>query len=218
MANYLVTDTELTQVANAIRAKSRATGQLAFPVGFVNTIAGITEKAAATYYTSDSDQVIAAGQYLAGAQTIKRQALARYSFSGKKRIYIQGKVSASQRIEPGQIITTPLYMEADILTQLRTALNAQYGAGKWTMVTWYPVFDTVTTDIYLTNTGNKIANLRASLWDFSTSLYKDGYYDSPWVILYNSGSSATVIAPSSTPIRNMYFEVLINALVAYNPS
>jgi len=42
MANYLVTDTELTQVANAIRAKSRTHGQLAFPAGFVNTIAGIT--------------------------------------------------------------------------------------------------------------------------------------------------------------------------------
>lgn len=42
-----------------------------FPVGFVNTIAGITEKEAATYNVSTSDQTIAANQYLAGAQTIR---------------------------------------------------------------------------------------------------------------------------------------------------
>lgn len=42
-----------------------------FPVGFVNTIAGITEKEAATYNVSTSDQIIAADQYLAGAQTIR---------------------------------------------------------------------------------------------------------------------------------------------------
>jgi len=71
MANYLVTDTELTQVANAIRAKARASGSLTFPVGFVNTISGITEKAAATYNVSSSNQTIAANQYLAGAQTIR---------------------------------------------------------------------------------------------------------------------------------------------------
>jgi len=71
MANYLVNDTDLAAVADAIRAKARAEGALEFPDGFVSTISGIPEKAAATYNTSSSDQTIAADQYLAGAQTIR---------------------------------------------------------------------------------------------------------------------------------------------------
>ena len=38
MADYLVTDTELTSIANAIRAKSGKAAQVAFPTGFVNEI------------------------------------------------------------------------------------------------------------------------------------------------------------------------------------
>lgn len=38
MANYLVTDTELTNIANAIRTKSGGSAQMAFPTGFVSEI------------------------------------------------------------------------------------------------------------------------------------------------------------------------------------
>ena len=41
MADYLVTDTELTSVADAIRAKGGTTEQLAFPAGFVSAVEGI---------------------------------------------------------------------------------------------------------------------------------------------------------------------------------
>lgn len=41
MSDYKVTDTELTSVANAIRAKSGGSGQLAFPAGFVSEIGNI---------------------------------------------------------------------------------------------------------------------------------------------------------------------------------
>jgi len=42
MTNYIATDTDLTAVADAIRAKSGGSGQLAFPAGFVSEIQGIT--------------------------------------------------------------------------------------------------------------------------------------------------------------------------------
>lgn len=41
MANYLVTDTELTSVANAIRARGDTSASLAFPTGFVSAIENI---------------------------------------------------------------------------------------------------------------------------------------------------------------------------------
>ena len=42
MANYLVTDTQLTSVANAIRTKTGGSSGLSFPDGFVSGIGGIT--------------------------------------------------------------------------------------------------------------------------------------------------------------------------------
>lgn len=41
MANYIVTDTELTSIANAIRAKTGNNEQIAFPSGFINEITSI---------------------------------------------------------------------------------------------------------------------------------------------------------------------------------
>jgi hypothetical protein len=41
MANYIASDTDLTAVANAIRAKSGGSSQLAFPAGFVSEIQAI---------------------------------------------------------------------------------------------------------------------------------------------------------------------------------
>lgn len=42
MSNYLVTDTELTSVANAIRTKGGTAAQLSFPTGFVSAIGNIS--------------------------------------------------------------------------------------------------------------------------------------------------------------------------------
>lgn len=41
MANYLTTDTDLTAVANAIRAKGGTSAQLAFPNGFISAVEAI---------------------------------------------------------------------------------------------------------------------------------------------------------------------------------
>lgn len=99
MAVLLTNDTELQTVANAIRTKGGTTGSLSYPTGFATAIGNIasdctatagdilsgktawvgnakvtgsvSSKAAAIYNTSSSDQTIAAGQYIGGAQTIK---------------------------------------------------------------------------------------------------------------------------------------------------
>lgn len=42
MANYMVTDTDLTAVANAIRTKGGTSTSLSFPSGFVNAIGNIS--------------------------------------------------------------------------------------------------------------------------------------------------------------------------------
>lgn len=43
MARYLVTDAELTSVANAIRAKGGTSGQLVFPTGFVSAVQSLPQ-------------------------------------------------------------------------------------------------------------------------------------------------------------------------------
>ena len=42
MAEYLVTDTDLTTVANAIREKAGITDQLSFPTGFAEVVSNIS--------------------------------------------------------------------------------------------------------------------------------------------------------------------------------
>ena len=108
MANYTVTDTELTSIANAIRSKGGTQAQLEYSSGFISAINSIstgtdtsdatmtsggqmlsgvtaysqgtkytgtiTSKSAQTYTPGTTDQTIAAGQYLSGAQTISGDA------------------------------------------------------------------------------------------------------------------------------------------------
>lgn len=97
---YLTNSDDLKTVADAIRGKTGGTSTIEYPSGFATAIASIgadcnatagdvrngktayvgnakitgnmTEKAAATYDVSSSDQTISANQYLTGAQTIRR--------------------------------------------------------------------------------------------------------------------------------------------------
>ena len=69
--NYSVTDTQLTGIADAIRAKSGGTASLTFPTGFNNAISGIKTpsdigltKALETMSSSVSAQTIPSGGYL----------------------------------------------------------------------------------------------------------------------------------------------------------
>lgn len=71
MANLLTTDTELTQVANAIRDVTGGSSQLSYPAGFSSALSSVTRQAATTYNTSTSDQTITARKLITGTQTIK---------------------------------------------------------------------------------------------------------------------------------------------------
>ena len=57
MANYLVTDTQLTSVADAIRAKSDGSAELAFPSGFISEIGNIASESSTIDHTLE-DQLI----------------------------------------------------------------------------------------------------------------------------------------------------------------
>lgn len=53
MANYIVTDTQLTGIANAIRAKTGGSEEIEFPAGFVSEIGTLTDTSDATAVSSD---------------------------------------------------------------------------------------------------------------------------------------------------------------------
>ena len=65
MADYLVTDTELTSIANAIRSKGGTSGTLSFPSGFVSAINNISTSVNAGYILSPIDDLgIQSGKYI----------------------------------------------------------------------------------------------------------------------------------------------------------
>ena len=69
MAKVLVSDQYLTQIATAIRTLKGVTDTYT-PAQMAPAINAITKKVAATITPGTSDQTIAAGTYLTGAQTI----------------------------------------------------------------------------------------------------------------------------------------------------
>lgn len=115
MAELLTTDTDLTTVADAIRAKTGGTGSLTFPAGFASAIDGIGSydsdaatagdilsgkkafvgnatvtgtidtKGSETFHPSASDRTIPANTYLSGAQTIKGVSISNLSAGNIKK-------------------------------------------------------------------------------------------------------------------------------------
>jgi hypothetical protein len=79
MANYLATDTDLEAVADAIRAKSGGSGQLAFPSGFVSEIGNIPSGGGGEW-TSDG---IAAGTEPNGDIVLTGNTIANRAFYGR---------------------------------------------------------------------------------------------------------------------------------------
>lgn len=126
MAEYMVTTEQLKAIADKIRSKTGTATAIEFYTEFVSEIEKLTDtrsgtataadilsgkiayanknkivgnipsKAAATYGVSPQDQVIAAGQYLSGAQTIKGVA--------HKAAAIYNTSSADQIIQAGQYL------------------------------------------------------------------------------------------------------------------
>ena len=187
MANYLVTDSELTDVANAIRAKARVEGELTFSVGFVNAISGITEKAAETYYTSSSDRTIAANQYLAGAQTIKAVTTSNLSAGNIKKDVV---VKVGDSGNAGRIANvTGSYVTA-ISTQTKTSSNA--GIVDTTLnYKQYETMDVTFTDSAPLNRCTFSVNIVSSTFGAGLSLYAYGIGNtSARVIVLNTSSGS----------------------------
>ena len=57
MANYIVTDTELTSIADAIRTKGGTQGSLTFPNGFVTAIGNISGGGNANWMGKNPDMI-----------------------------------------------------------------------------------------------------------------------------------------------------------------
>lgn len=65
MANYKVTDSELTSIANAIRTKGGTSAQLEFPDDFISAVGAISGVSAA-----DNGKVVVNGALVAQTATI----------------------------------------------------------------------------------------------------------------------------------------------------
>lgn len=78
MADYKVTDTELTSIANAIRTKGSTQAQLEFPTGFVSAINAIPsgggggEYHRIRYYNSSGSVLFDTEYFLDGSHPVKR--------------------------------------------------------------------------------------------------------------------------------------------------
>lgn len=76
MSNYIVSDTDLGAIADAIRAKSGGSGQLTFPAGFVNEIENIPSGGGQTL------QKLASGTYLLAEDAASAYITIPVSYSG----------------------------------------------------------------------------------------------------------------------------------------
>lgn len=85
MANYITSDTDLTAVADAIRAKSGGSGQLSFPSGFVDEIDSISSGGSG----DDKLNAFIAGT-MAGDVTITTDVVKAYSFYAMGAVYGSG--------------------------------------------------------------------------------------------------------------------------------
>lgn len=142
MANYIITDTDATAVADAIRAKTETSDPLVYPNGFKNALDSISSdcnasaghmlsgktgmvngsiitgtiasKAAATYNVSSSDRTIDSGQYLSGAQTIRGVTTSNITAGNIKRgvVVTVGDTGSATRIKNVTGTMIPLYWGA----------------------------------------------------------------------------------------------------------
>ena len=90
MAEYLTNTTDLTKVADAIRAKSGQTGQLVYPDGFASAVAGIKKAPATPYMEAEYIAVEEGGgitsHYIKRAKLYNHTAIYMKEFSGQEQL------------------------------------------------------------------------------------------------------------------------------------
>ena len=90
MAEYLTNTTDLTSVADAIRAKSGQTGQLIYPDGFASAVAGIKKAPTTPYmeaeYIVEEDTEGNTNHYIDRAKLYNHKAIYAYEFAFQHRL------------------------------------------------------------------------------------------------------------------------------------
>ena len=89
MAEYLTNTTDLTAVADAIRAKSGQTGQLVYPDGFASAVSGIKKAPTTPYMEAEYVAVEEFGgtsHYIKSAKLYNHTAIYTKEFSGQDRL------------------------------------------------------------------------------------------------------------------------------------
>ena len=104
MAEYLTNTTELTSVADAIRAKSGQTGQLIYPDGFASAVAGIKKAPTTPYmvaeYEKEQITEYESASYIKKAKLYNHTRIAAYEFTQQ---YLLQELDMS---DPSNNITT----------------------------------------------------------------------------------------------------------------
>ena len=104
MAEYLTNTTDLTKVADAIRAKSGQTGQLIYPDGFASAVAGIKKAPTTPYMEAEYEQEqmteYESASFIKKAKLYNHTRIAAYEFTQQ---YLLQELDTS---DPSNNITT----------------------------------------------------------------------------------------------------------------
>ena len=193
MANYLVTDTQLTSVADAIRAKTGQSGGLSFPSGMVSAVGGLStgdhtvedallqRNISGTYSNKRVTSVASyAFQNCTGLTKVELgncSSIGQYAFNGctgLQEIWIDNNSvpSLGSYAIPSTFLngTSAIYVPANMVATYRA--NSSWELYKWHIVSQedYPVtnFDTIKDDLttFCTKLGNGTATY--DVGDFKT--------------------------------------------------
>jgi len=140
MADYLVTDTELTSIANAIRTKGGTSASLTFPTGFVSAIndiqtgGGGVDLPVNTYGAGDEGKVVSSGELVTQtSQTITENGTYDTTLVSSVTVSI-GDIWMEQTITTSGAVTQALdpyilYHFTGALTSLTITLNSTSSGG-----------------------------------------------------------------------------------------
>lgn len=107
MAEYITTDTELTSVADAIRAKGGTSAALAYPAGFVSAINNIPSGGGGSSYTLLATQEFTVSTTSTTAQSVGIVQAGSAAWTSNKIVYVRIRDKAGAR--NGHYVGTDTY-------------------------------------------------------------------------------------------------------------